>query len=391
MKRFLALLLGAAVTGSSGGAAGAATPSGTQPANYDAFGIKALRRLSASAPGENVFISPLSIGVALAMASEGATGATRTALLQTLDIPASDVSQRNAALLNAIRSNQDAQIGVANAIWLRQDIPPASAYVDKLQHDYGAQAQAVRFGDPSAAQVINAWTKSHTMDLIDRIVDHTNSYDFAYLTNALAFEGKWALPFKPNATHPAAFTDAAGATRNVDMMTNTATYGELDGSGFRAVRLPYGKGGYAAYVLLPNDRDANALLGRLDAQSFAGIAQSMRNVRLQLSLPRFTASYNTSLVPVLRAMGAEVAFSDAADFSAMHPPPPQLRISSVRHASYVRVDEAGTVAAAATSVGISMTAIEVPQVRFVVDHPFVFAIRDEHTGTLLFIGIVNTV
>jgi serpin B len=390
MKRFWALLLGTAFAGSAGGAAGAAPPN-VQPANYDAFGIAVLRRLAAAAPGANVFISPLSIGVALCMAADGASGETRTALLQALHMPADAPAERNAALLAALRSNADAQVGIANAIWLRQDVPPTRTYVDELARSYGAQAQAVHFGDPSAAEAINAWTKAHTLGLIDRIVDRTNPSDFAFLTNALAFDGKWTLPFKKNATHQAPFTDAAGHTRNVDMMTNTATYAQADAKDFRALRMPYGKGGFAAYIFLPTGRDANALLQEIDAPSFTRIAQSMHDVRLQLSVPRFTARYDASLVSTLKALGMGVAFSDAADFSRMHAPPPQLRISSVRHASYVRVDEAGTVAAAATSVGISMTAIEVPQVRFVVDHPFVFAIRDEHTGSLLFIGVINEV
>jgi serpin B len=391
MKRFWAFLLSTALAGTPGGAHGAGPSATNPPANYDAFGIALLRRLVAAAPGRNVFISPLSIGVALSMVADGAASATRSSMFQTLQMPPADSSQRNAALLEALRTNTDAQIGVANAIWLRHDIPPERAYVDNLARNYGAQAQAVRFGDPSAADAINAWTKEHTLRLIDRIVDRTSPYDFAFLTNALAFDAKWTLPFKKSATHQAPFTDAAGHARNVDMMTNTASYAETDATNLRAVRMAYGKGGYAAYILLPRDRKPEALLQQLDAAGFNRIAQSMHDVRLQLSVPRFTARYDASLVPALRALGMGVAFSDAADFSRMHPPPPQLRISSVRHASYVRVDEAGTVAAAATSAGISMTAIEVPQVTFVVDRPFVFAIRDERAGVLLFLGVINEV
>ncbi len=118
----------------------------------------------------------------------------------------------------------------------------------------------------------------------------------------------------------------------------------------------------------------------------------MQSKRLQLEVPRFTAKFETSLVPQLEALGAGPAFSaETADFSIMRPPPPPVFISSVRHAAYVRVDEAGTVAAAATSVGMTMTAIELPQATFIVDHPFIFAIRDERTGGLLFIGAIRTI
>ncbi len=222
-----------------------------KPADYNDFGIRLLQGIASGDVGQNVFISPVSIGVALSMAAQGAAGNTRASLLHALDVPESGLSERNAALIAELHQNADANVGIANAIWLREDVPPAPAYVETLHRSYGASAQAVRFGDPSAAGAINAWTKAHTLGLIDRIVDRTTSADLLFLTNALAFEGKWTIPFKKSATHPAPFTQADGRERSVDMMTNTGGYDEFDGTGYRAVRLPYGKGGYAAYILLP--------------------------------------------------------------------------------------------------------------------------------------------
>jgi serine protease inhibitor len=133
------------------------------------------------------------------------------------------------------------------------------------------------------------------------------------------------------------------------------------------------------------------LLQHLTAATFDADVKVLKDERLALSLPRFTVTYRAGLIPPLEAMGMTAAFSDSANFSAMHAPPPSLRISSVEHATYLRVDEDGTTAAAATSVGMSMTAMRVEQRPrpIVVDHPFVFALRDEHTGTLLFIGAIR--
>ena len=183
----LALLLGG---GSSSSAATA------KPANYDAFGIGLLQRLASSQANDNVFISPVSIGVALAMAADGAAGSTRSGMLHALGL-SGDTSSMNAALIAELHANGDAKIGLANAIWLRSDIPPNPKYVSVLEKSYGAQAQAVDFASPQAAATINDWVKAKTLGLIDHLVDQTSPMDFAYLTNALAFQAKWSSRSKP--------------------------------------------------------------------------------------------------------------------------------------------------------------------------------------------------
>ena len=359
-------------------------------ANYDAFGIGLLQRLASTQANDNVFISPVSIGIALAMAADGAAGSTRSGMLHTLGL-SGDVSGVNAALISELHANGDAKIGLANAIWLRSDIPPNPKYVSVLAKSYGAQAQAVDFSSPQAAETINAWVKAKTLGLIDQLVDQTSPMDFAYLTNALAFQAKWSEPFKASDTHPHAFTNGDGSQVSVSMMTQTTHFSTASGDGYDFVRMPYGGGGFAAYVLLPKGNSTAALLQHLTAATFDADVKVLKDERIALSLPRFTVTYRAGLIPPLEAMGMTAAFSDSANFSAMHAPPPGLRISSVEHATYLRVDEDGTTAAAATSVGMSMTAMRVEQRPrpIVVDHPFVFALRDEHTGTLLFIGAIR--
>ncbi|HEX5275530.1 MAG TPA: serpin family protein [Candidatus Rubrimentiphilum sp.] len=384
MKRWLIL---AFVLGTLSAAAPA-----PKPANYDAFGFALLQKLAPQAKNQNVFISPLSIGMALSMAADGAAGQTRAAIAHTLGYSGGSFAPANASLMSALAGNHDAKVGVANALWFRQDIPPKAAYVSLLKKSYGAQAQALQFGNPSAAAAINAWTKAHTLGLIDQIITQTQKSDFAYLTNALAFQADWSQPFKKNDTRPRPFTNADGSKPIVPTMTQTGTFKELDGKYFSALRMPYGKGGYAAYVILPNKGVTSAMAVRyLNAKNFDAIASAMQAQRLQVMIPKFTATYDTSLVGVLKSLGMGIAFSGAADFSPMHTPPPGLTISDIRHQAYVRVDEKGTTAAAATSVTIGITAIEEPPKQFVVDRPFVFALRDEQTGSLLFIGVINSI
>lgn len=370
---------------------GGASPA-LQPANYDTFGIALLQRLSAQAKNQNVFISPLSIGMALSMAADGARGATRDAIVRALGASGSELAQANGALAATLAHNPDAQIGVANAIWFRQDIPPRTPYVNLLRTNYRAQAQALRFGDPSAAAAINDWTKQHTLGLIDRLVSQTYKSDFAYLTNALAFKADWTFPFKKDNTRPRPFTDADGTKHDVPMMSQTATFATLDGTVMRVLRMTYGKGGYAAYIDLPDvGVTAAQEVGFLSKVNFDRIAALMQPERLEVVIPRFTARNDVSLNAALKALGMGIAFTSAADFSPIHSPPPGLTISDVHHASYVRVDEKGTTAAAATSVEIGMTAVQMPPKQFIVDRPFILALRDERTRTLLFIGIINKV
>jgi len=384
MKRWLALASAAACLT-------AAAPA-VKPANYDAFGIALLQRLVPQAKNANVFISPLSIGMALSMAADGARGQTRGAIAHTLGFSASSFAPPNAALMAALRENTDAQIGVANAIWFRQDIPPKTAYVNLLKNKYGAQAQALQFGVPSAAAAINAWTKAHTLGLIDKLVSQTQKSDFAYLTNALAFKADWTQPFKKSDTRPRPFTNADGSKPNVPTMSETGMFKEIDGTISSAVRMPYGKGGYAAYIILPNTGiPASQYVKYMSATNFNRMVQAMTVQRLQVMLPKFTAHYDTSLVGVLKALGMSIAFTGQADFSSMHSPPPGLTISDVHHAAYVHVDEKGTTAAAATSVTIGITAVQLPPKQFIVDRPFLLALRDERTGTLLFIGVINNI
>ena len=373
------------------GCLSAAAPA-PKPVNYDAFGIALLQRLAPQSKNQNVFLSPVSIGMALAMAADGARGQTRAAIAKTLGLPGNAFAQANGALMSALAANHDAQVGVANALWTRQDIPPNPSYVNLLKTRYGAQAQALQFGNPSAAAAINAWTKAHTLGLINQIITQTQKTDFAYLTNAIAFTANWTAPFKKNDTRPRPFTNADGSKPNVPTMSQTGTFSEIDGTSYSAIRMPYGKGGYAAYVMLPNAGiSANRLVSYMSAKNFDRMVSLMTPQRLQVMIPKFTATYSTSLVSVLKSLGMGIAFTDRANFSAMHAPPPGLTITDVRHQAYVRVDEKGTTAAAATSVTIGITAVQEPPKQFIVDRPFVFALRDEQTGTLLFLGVINDI
>ena len=398
MTKFLFLAAVACVIGCSApannNAAAACTIGCTAPANYNAFGVAVVQRIAANSRNSNVFVSPVSLGVGLAMVADGAAGSTRASLLRGLRFTGPNLARANASLVASLKSNHDARVGLADAIWLRSDLPPRPQYVSLLHHSYGARARAVHFGEPSAAEAINAWTRKHTLGLIDRLIDRTEPTDFAILTNALAFKGNWSISFRRGATKFEPFTDASGARHLALMMFRSGSFQTADEASFRAVRIPYGRGGYAAYFLLPTRGAVGALVRSLSASTIDHIVRIERPERLAVEIPRFTARYASTLNDVLRGLGMGIIFSNRADFSPMHAPPLGLRIASVVHNAFVRVDEGGTVAAAATAVVVRTKLAVVlrgPPVRtFFVDRAFVLAIRDERTGALLFIGVVRT-
>jgi len=361
---------------------------------YAQFGFDIFRQLASQRPDANIFISPTSIAVALAMTSNGATGATQTAILKTLHSDAQPIEAFNAAnreLAEQVSKTTAVQLSMANGIWIQQGLPLNPGFQQVLQTAYNAQAETLDFRNPASAQTINAWVAKHTNDRIEHLIDHVDPSTVAMLTNAIAFKGKWTLQFDPKSTQPHDFRPANGAVLQVPMMKNSAQYAYYaDGKGLQAIRLPYADRTFAMYVVLPQDASQmKSFLSQLSADTFTTLVSSLRTQQGAIELPRFTMTYDTTLNAILSKLGMGIAFGSNANFDGIRKSP-RMQISEVRHASFLKVDEEGTEAAAATSVGIRAMAarIEPQPFHMVVDHPFFLAIRDERNGQFLFTGTI---
>ena len=362
---------------------------------YAQFGFDVLRQLTSQRPNTNVFISPTSIAVALAMTSNGATGTTRDAILKTLHADTQPIDTFNAAnqeLAEQIGKTTAVQLSMTNALWLQQDLSVNPAFQQALQMSYEAQAQTLNFRNSAdAIQTINAWVAKHTNDRIEHLIDQVGPLTVAMLTNAIVFKGKWTLQFDPKSTQPHDFKPATGAVLQVPMMQNSAEYAYYtDGKGLEAIRLPYADRSFAMYVVLPQDSShMQSFLQQLTPDTFTALVTSLHTQRGTIELPRFTIDYNATLNAVLTKLGMGIAFGNNADFDGICKSP-RIQISEVRHASFLKVDEEGTEAAAATSVGMRALAVRIEPKPFhmVVDHPFFLAIRDERNGQLLFTGTI---
>jgi serine protease inhibitor len=360
------------------------------------FGLRLLRTLT-DGSGANMIVSPLSVSLALAMTYNGASGTTRTAIAETLGVAAISAEQfnrSNRSLLDRLQKADPAvQIEIANALWLQLGFPIDPGFL-RLNHDFfDAAPESLDFaGNPQqAASHINDWVKQRTQGKIPEIIKDLSRSTVLVLTNAMYFKGRWTVPFVQKATKPRSFHLPGDRVVTVPMMAQRGEYHYLETDSFQAIRIPYGHDQFAMYIFLPRrSTGLPDLLHSLDQQHWNQWLPKLLTHKGQIVLPRFELTYGRKLNDALTAMGMRVAFGQEADFSRIHPPPGWLRINDVEHKTYMKVDEEGTEAAAATSVGIVARAvINAPPFEMIVDHPFFCAIVEQHSGAMLFAGVVT--
>ena len=351
------------------------------------FGFKLLHDLREREPGGNIFISPLSISIALTMTYNGAVGETERAMAEVLEIDELDldtINHSNAALRNSLENpDPKVEISIANSIWSRQGVEFNTDFLERNRVFFGAEIASLDFSAPQATQTINEWVNTNTNGKIEKIVDRISPQTLLFLINAIYFKGNWQDEFDKSMTRQGIFHLSNGSEKQVQMMRREGEYPYFRGENFEATSLPYGDGRMSMYIFLPNrNSNLNKFLGNLNAEDWEHWISQFQNRRHEMMLPRFKLEYEVSLNDTLRALGMGIAFGSGADFSGMGP---SLFISEVKHKTFVEVNEEGTEAAAVTAVvGVK----SLPSV-FRVDRPFFFAIYDAETETILFMGTVT--
>lgn len=395
------LLLGVACDG-----AGNNDPSSTLPprpltdteaqvvAADNAFGFRLLQSTVTSEDGaSNVFVSPISVSMALGMTLNGARGETRTAMetaLQKQGLSSAEINDAYRGLLDLLEGlDPNVEVALANSIWYRNGLRVHPAFIDTNRTHFDAEVAALDFSAPSASERINDWVNTNTGGNISEIVPAQIPPEMMmYLINATYFKAPWRLPFDPSNTEEAPFRRADGSSVTVPMMERTDNVNppHVRTDAFTAVDLAYGDSLYSMTILLPDEgTSVRNIVDTLDAETWTRTVEQMRPTALRrLALPRFDLRYEKELKNVLTDLGMGVAFTEQANFRGIADT--ALAISEVKHKTFLRVNEEGTEASAATSVGIGVTSAP-PS--FVVDRPFVVAIRENHTGTILFLGTVT--
>jgi serpin B len=353
------------------------------------FGFGLVGRVVAADTRPNVVLSPLSASMALGMTLNGADGTTFDAMRGALGFGSLTQDEINASYRSLIDLLTDldptVRFEIANAIWANEGVPFHQAFFDAVAAAFDATAESRDFSDPATLAAINAWVDDLTDGLIDRIIESIDPALVMLLVNAIYFDGAWATQFDPADTRTESFTRDNGATVNVDMMSLTDVDARVGyAPGYMAAELAYGGGAFSMVLVVPDD--ARDWLASLDAGGWDSVVAGLAPRELDLlSIPKFTLTYDAYLNDPLQAMGMDPAFQAGADFTRMSPIGDQLCIDFVRQKTFIEVDERGTRAAAVTSVGVGLTSFS----GFVVDRPFVFAIREKLSGTILFVGLVT--
>lgn len=359
-----------------------------------AFGLALFEALQEESPTGNVLISPASVAIALSMVYNGAAGDTQAEMAEVLRIQGIDLADLNQGnqVLQRYLTNADpaVELAIANSLWVNQELPVRPEFIESMTDLYGAEVAGLDFTDPNAKNIINGWVSDMTRDRIPTIVDNIDPDQLMFLINAIYFKGDWATAFDESLTTDRPFSLADGTEIQHPAMRQQGDFLYLETDQLQAISLPYGDGTLSFEVILPAEGlSLESLYETLTPTQWQDWMNQSRSRPGTLQLPRFQFTYEADLIPALKALGLETAFTDAADFSGLTTI--EAAINQVRHKTFIDVTEEGTEAAAVTSIGVVATSMPAePEQPFVmeVDRPFLVAIRDRPTGTLLFLGSV---
>ncbi len=342
----------------------------------------------------NLFVSPLSVAMALGMTYNGAATTTEDAMRSTLELDGmtvDEVNHANQSLIALLRGlDPRVKFQIANSIWYRLGFTVEQPFLDANRTYYDARVTALDFTAPTAVPTINAWVNEQTQGKIEDIIAAIPDNVVMYLINAIYFKGDWMQQFDKKLTAPLPYHLQDGSTVNVPTMTygTEATIRQTWTPTARIIELPYGGGAFSMTIVLPReDLTVDSVLSVLTLDDWNSWIAALDTTSAELYLPKFKLENSLSLVRPLTGLGMGVAFSDFADFSKINRAG-GLTITDVLHKTYVDVNEEGTEAAAVTAVVVGLVCVcKPPPVR--IDRPFLFALRENLSGTILFMGVIR--
>ena len=363
------------------------------------FAFKLFRQIADSTPADSsLFISPLSVAMALTMTYNGAAGSTQQEMATALelnDFPLDELNASYRGLIDLLRGlDRQVTFEIANSIWYRHDWTFEQAFLDANRTYFDARVEAIDFLSPAAAPTINNWVKQQTQGLILEIVpDPIPEGAVMYLINAIYFKGDWTQQFDPERTQPRPFRLPDGSSVNVPTMTHG---GEADirltsRPTATIVDMPYGGEAFSMTIVLPSDSiGVDDLVTGLTAEQWNDWTASLQPSENEVFLPKFKLSNDLTLNPSLKALGMSIAYDCVppvmADFTRMFAGG-GVCITNVKHKTYVDVNAEGTEAAAVTSVEMGVTSVGPPAIY--INRPFIFALRENLSGTILFMGVIR--
>jgi serine protease inhibitor len=345
----------------------------------------------------NKLISPLSIYLALSMVYNGSNNATTDSMANVLRLSGIGLSSLNGVCQSLITQlpgeDNEVQFSIANSIWSNnKSYQPLPAFIDTTTTFYDAAIEPLDFSNPNSLSTINNWVSQHTNGKIPKALDEISPTDLMYLIDAIYFNGSWTNAFKTSDTKNANFYLADGSTKSAAFMYEKLTTSVYADTSMTIIELPYGGGkSYSMYVMLDRNQQepVSTFASMMNADLLNNVISKMNAGTVEISIPKWEYSYSLdNMMPELSALGMGIAFGGQADFSKMYDPSQvSPYITKAVHKTYIKVNEQGTEAAAVTSIGIGLTDPANPVITF--DHPFLYAIVEKQTGTVLFVGVLN--
>ena len=357
------------------------------------FGLDLLRTVFQSEDAPKIMISPASVSIALGMAYNGAENTTMAAFEKVLNyegLTREEVNEITRELIQVLVTNVKGNLlEIANSLWHDDGFPVEPEFIDLNRTYYDAAVNSLDFRSSEAVETINDWVSRKTHGKIDEIIQSIDPAVMVILINAIYFNCVWDVEFDPKKTSQAPFYREDGTLwNNVDMMELESTFNAAFAEQFSGVELPYKNGKFSMFLILPAEgTTVNELVEGLDSETWGHWMEGFSETEdFTVTMPKFKFEYRRSLADDLKAMGLEIAFTDRADFSGISRE--HLQISDVIHKTYIDVNEEGTEAAAVTAIMFETTAIGPPD-RIRLDRPFLFAITENSSRSILFMGKVS--
>ncbi len=341
----------------------------------------------------NYLISPLSINIALSMAYNGASGTTADEIKSVLNlnnIAIGDYNEDYSKLIKLlINSDSKVKLSSANSIWNVPTLQVEANYQNILNKYFSAESFTKDFSAPATLTELNNWVKDKTNGKIEKILEQMDPNAVMYLINAIYFKADWVKQFDKEKTAKAEFTNFSGAKSQVDMMymKDSAISCYTDAQ-VQAMDLKYGNGNYSMTIILPNEETSvNEYINELTVEKYNNIISNMKIKESEIYLPKFKIEYLVELQSLLYSLGMKVAFSESADFSKITNSF-DIFISKILHKTFMEVDEAGTTAAAVTTIQFDNTSVS-DNFFIRVNRPFIIVLRENTSNSILFLGRIN--
>ena len=360
----------------------------------NSFALDLFKTTYRSSDELNVFVSPLSVNMALSMTINGATGETLDEMKKALrakNYSLDAINNYNKSFREAlIKVDPTTTISIANSIWYRNTLTVKNGFISVNKDYYNAGVKALDFNSPNAVKQINSWVSDKTNKKIPVIIQNISNDDMMFLVNAIYFKGIWQAKFNKSHTKEENFYPEGNLNMyKVNMMRQTEFFPYTEDDNCRYLKMTYGNKAFSMIVMLPQDnKTVDDVIANLNSESWHK-AMQMELHKVNLGFPRFKAECEYEMSEsILPAMGMNIPFTYYADFSGITNDT-QLCIARVVHKTFVEVNEEGTEAAAVTAVWMINTGSTT--IDYVVDKPFAFAIRENSTGVILFAGKIGEI